>query len=411
MNFLFIIILLLVLSGYLAEQWLGYLNHKAGQAKLPAILNDIYSPERYQTYLQYKKESFRLSTLVSFLTFLFSLFLLFDGFVFLDNFVSGITENQIVRGLLFFAMLGFVADLLSTPFDVYDTFVIEDKFGFNKATPKIYITDKLKTYLIVVIIGGGLLSLITWFYQITGPHFWWIAWAVLTGFSVFMAMFYSTLIVPLFNKQTPLEQGLLRERLNKLANDAGFMLKDIYVIDGSKRSTRANAYFAGLGRKRRIVLYDSLIAEQTVDEIAAVLAHEIGHFKLKHIQKSMVLGIVQTGIMLWLFSQIAGNSLIYKSIGAGHQNFHLGLVIFMILYSPLSMFISIGMNALSRKFEFQADQFSAGYVNHENLVSALKKLASNNLTNLTPHKLFVKVHHSHPPLLDRIQKLHEFAKN
>jgi len=405
MNVLFMFIILLVLIGYFTEQWLGYLNHKSGQAKLPDILNNIFSPERYKTYLKYEFESYKFTTLVSLIKFLLSIFMLLCGFILLDNFVSGITENQVFRGLIFFGILGLVTDLLFTPFDIYDTFVIEEKFGFNKTTPGIYLSDKLKTYLIAAIVGGGMLSLIIWFYQVSGNNFWWIAWAVISGFSVFMAMFYSSLIVPLFNKQTPLQSGLLRERLNQLATDTGFMLKDIYVIDGSKRSTKANAYFAGLGKKRRIVLYDRLIEEQTVDEIAAVMAHEIGHYKLNHIQKSILIGIFQTGIMLWLFSLLVHNSLIYESLGAVHQNFHLGLVIFMILYSPFSMMISIGMNSLSRKFEFQADKFSSGYVDSMYLISALKKLASNNLTNLTPHKLFVKVYHSHPPLLARIQNL------
>ncbi|MDY0103122.1 MAG: M48 family metallopeptidase [Lentimicrobium sp.] len=405
LNTILLILLLLIVINFAFEQVLGLLNYKSGRGEVPSILSDVYDSDRYAKYLRYKQVSFKFGTLVSLLSVGVTLFLVLKGFVLLDDYVSQMADNQIVRGLMFFGILGFFADLISTPFSLYSTFVIEQQYGFNKTTPKTFLFDKVKTYAIAIIIGGGLLSLLIWVYQLSGNNFWWMAWILISGFSIFMAMFYSSLIVPIFNKQKPLEPGELRDRLNALALKTGFILKDIFIIDGSKRSTRANAYFAGLGKKRRIVLYDNLLKDQTIDQIEAVLAHEIGHYKLKHIQKSMVWGILQTGIMLFVFSLIVNGPYIYHALGASNQNFHLGLVVFIILYSPVSMLLSIGMNALSRKFEFQADAFSSRFVDGENLISSLKNLASANMSSLTPNALYVWVYYSHPPLLERIMHL------
>jgi STE24 endopeptidase len=406
-NTVLLALLFLIVANFAFEQVLGLLNFRSGRGEVPSILADVYDKDRYQKYLSHKQDSFKFGALVSLFSLGLILFMVIDGFVLLDDYVSQIIDNQIVRGLMFLGILGLFADLIATPFNLYATFIIEQKYGFNKTTPKIFFLDKIKTYAIAIIIGGGLLSLLIWVYQLAGDHFWWMAWILISGFSLFMAMFYSNLIVPLFNKQKPLEPGELRDRLNALALKTGFILKDIFVIDGSKRSTRANAYFAGLGKKRRIVLYDNLLKEQSIDQIEAVLAHEIGHYKLKHIQKSLVLGILQTGIMLYIFSLIVDGPFIYEALGASNQNFHLGLVIFMILYSPVSMILSIGMNALSRKFEFQADAFSSRFVAGDNLISSLKHLASANMSNLTPHRFFVRVYYSHPPILDRIMHLNK----
>lgn len=405
MNFILLFILFLIIGGFVLEQTLGVLNYRSGRREVPGILADVYDKDRYRKYLAYKEATFKFGILTSGISFLLILFMVLSGFVMLDDYVSQISNNQIIRGLLFLGIIGVAADMLSTPFDLYATFVIEEKYGFNKTTLKTFLLDKLKSYGLAIVFGGGIISLFIWVYQLTGSNFWWIAWLLLSGFSLFMAMFYSTLIVPIFNKQTPLQEGELRDRLSALASRTGFVLKDIFVIDGSKRSTRANAYFAGLGKKRRIVLYDNLLSSQSTDEIEAVLAHEIGHYKLKHIQKSLILGVLQTGIMLFLFSLVVGGAFIYEAMGARHQNFHLGLVVFMILYSPVSTLLSIGMNALSRKFEFEADAFSKRFVGGEYLISSLKKLSSDNMSNLTPHKLFVKVYYSHPPLLARVSRL------
>jgi STE24 endopeptidase len=289
--------------------------------------------------------------------------------------------------------------------------VIEEKFGFNKTTVKTYILDKLKGWLLGAVIGGGLMALIIWIYTQTGKSFWLWVWLVISAFSIFMAMFYSSLIVPLFNKQTPLEDGELKTAIHQFASKVGFRLDHIFVIDGSKRSTKANAYFTGLGRKKRIVLYDTLIKDMEVTELVAVLAHEIGHYKKKHIIWSLILGILQTGAMLCIFSLVIDNPELSQALGVDKAYFHIGLITFGILYSPLSSIIGIGMNIFSRKNEYEADAFAARNYSAEPLTTALKKLSVNNLSNLRPHPAYVFVHYSHPTLLQRLKALKTIRKS
>jgi STE24 endopeptidase len=331
--------------------------------------------------------------------------LLFNGFALVDGLAWGLTQNVILSALLFFAIIGFASDILSTPFAVYDTFIIEERFGFNKTTPKIFILDKIKGWLIGAILGGGLLALIIFIWTKTGNLFWLWAWALVTFISVFMAMFYSNLIVPLFNKQTPLEEGELKQMIEKFAAKAGFQLKNIYVIDGSKRSTKANAYFTGLGPKKRIVLYDTLITDLSKEEIVAVLAHEVGHYKKKHVITGLITGIIETGVMLYIFSIFVNSSVLSNALGVEVPKFHIGLIAFGILYSPISFVLSIFSNIISRRNEYQADHFAAQYGLANELISGLKKLSVNNLSNLTPHPLYVFFHYSHPTLLQRLTKL------
>jgi len=307
--------------------------------------------------------------------------------------------------LLFFGIIGFIADILGTPFAIYSTFVIEEQFGFNKTTPKIFILDKLKSWLLGIVIGGGLMALVVWIYTISGPWFWLIAWGVITLFTVFMGLFYSNLIVPLFNKQTPLEAGELREAIQDFASRTGFRLKDIYMIDGSKRSTKANAYFTGLGRKKRIVLYDTLVKQHTTEELVAVLAHEIGHNKKKHTLVGMLLSILQTGLMLFILSRFLGNPNLSEALGASMPSFHISLVAFGILYTPLSVVLGLIMNIISRKQEFAADEFAGTNYRSESLQEALIKLSVHNLSNLRPHPAYVFFYYSHPPLLQRLNAL------
>lgn len=402
---LFNIILFFVVAGFLASQLMSFLNHRSRSKPVPAILSDVYSEERYRKYQDYKSVSYRFGLILSWLSFGISLLMLSGGFVMADDFVSNISNNPIIRSLLFFGVLGLAADILSTPFDIYDTFVIEQKFGFNTTTVKTYITDKIKSVLLAAIIGGLMLSLIMWLYAMLGSSFWWLAWIVITAFSLFMSLFYSTLIVPLFNRQTPLEPGELREKLNNLAEKTGFRLTDIFVIDRSKRSTRSNAYFSGFGARRRIVLYDTLIQNQSPDQITAVLAHEVGHYKRRHTIKTLILSVLQTGLLLYLFSVIVGNPLIYKALGSHNQSFHLGLIIFAILFSPVSSIISLGTNYISRRFEFEADGFASENADAEALASSLCMLAADNLSDLTPHPLYVWVNYSHPPLDQRLMRI------
>ncbi len=402
---LFFVIIFLVITGFIVDQLISWLNHRSRFSNIPKLLAGVYTPERYGHYLDYKSVSYRFGLLLSWLSFAATLFMLFAGFVMVDDFVISVTDSPVLQALLFFGTIGLAADLLSTPFDVYDTFVIEQKFGFNKSTPAIYIGDKLKSWLLAAVIGGGLLSLIVWLYGQLGSSFWWLAWVAITVFSLFFSLFYSNLIVPLFNKQTPLEPGELRDKLNNLAERTGFSLTNIFVIDGSKRSTRANAYFTGFGSRRRIVLFDTLIGKQSSDQITAILAHEVGHYRKKHTIKTLIMSVIQSGIILYLFSVIVGNPVIYQAMGSSGQGFHLGLIVFFILYSPVSSVTSVLMNYISRRFEYQADRFAAENADPEAMISALKLITSDNLSDLTPHPWNVFLNYSHPPLKERIENI------
>jgi STE24 endopeptidase len=291
------------------------------------------------------------------------------------------------------------------PFSIYDIFVIEERFGFNTTTLKTFLFDKLKTWFLGALIGGGILALIIWLYSITNDLFWIYAWIAMSLFSIFMSMFYSHIIVPLFNKQTPLPEGELRNAIELFADRSGFKLKNIFMIDGSKRSTKANAYFSGLGKKKRIVLYDTLIKDLSTEEITAVLAHEIGHYKKKHSFWNMLISIIQSGIMLYIFSIFVNHPELSKAMGSETISFQLGLIAFGIMYSPISLCIDLFMNILSRKHEYEADQFAKQNGVSEGLISGLKKLSEKNLSNLTPHPYYVFFYYSHPTLYQRIKSL------
>lgn len=401
----FVIISILVVS-FLFERFLNILEIRNMKTTIPDELSDVYDSEKYDKQQRYQRTNSKFGLITSSFSFILTLLMfVLGGFAWVDNLIRAYTENYILITVMFFGVIMFASSILNIPFDIYDTFVIEEKFGFNKTNVKTFILDLIKGWLIGAIIGGLLLTLFVWFYQQTGDLFWLYTWIAVTVFSVFMSMFYSNLIVPLFNKQTPLEEGELRDAIEKFSTKVGFKLNNIYTIDGSKRSTKANAYFTGLGPKKRIVLYDTLINDLTIDEIVAVLAHEIGHYKKKHTVKGMLLGIVQTGITLYILSLFIGSPQLSAALGSNQPSFHLGLIAFSVLYSPLNMFIGIVMNIFSRKNEYQADRFAKENFDSEPLINALKKLSRNNLSNLTPHPANVFVHYSHPTLLQRFRAL------
>ena len=403
---IFYLIIGLLLFDFILERFLDYLNATRWSEMLPDEVKGIYNEEEYRKQQAYEKTNHRFSMLTSSFSFvLVMLMFLFGGFAFVDHIARTISANPIVTALIFFGILMLASDLLNTPFSAYDVFSIEERFGFNKTTPKTFVFDKLKGWLLGAVIGGGILALMVFIYLKTNNLFWVYVWLVVSGFSIFMALFYSNLIVPLFNKQTPLEDGELKQAINQFAEKAGFKLNNIYVIDGSKRSTKANAYFTGLGAKKRVVLYDTLIADLTTDELVAVLAHEIGHYKKKHVVSSLLLGILQTGLMLYVFSLLIDSPALSGALGVPEPVFHIGLIAFGVLYSPLSTIIGLGMNILSRNNEYQADAFAAEHFNAESLASALKKLSVKNLSNLRPHPAYVFFHYSHPTLLQRLAKL------
>lgn len=406
---LFFLILFIFTVDFLIDRCVGYLNTKRWSSLLPDEVKGIYDEEKYARQQAYQKDNYRFGLVSSGVNFgLVAIMLVFMGFAFVSNITEAVTGNAILWALAFFGLLMVAAEIINLPFSLYGTFVIEEKYGFNKTTKTTFLTDKLKGWLLTALIGGGLLALVMWIYQSTGRFFWIIAWAVLALFSIFMAMFYSHIIVPLFNRQTPLEEGELRSAISSFAEKAGFKLDNIYVIDGSRRSSKANAYFTGLGSKKRIVLYDTLIATMTTEEIVAVLAHEIGHYRHKHVLQGLMLGLLQTALLLFLFSVFVESDAVGMALGVTEPNFHIGMIAFSILYSPVSMVTGLAMNWLSRRNEYQADRYAAVNYHPAPLISALKKLSVNNLSNLTPHPVYVFFNYSHPPLLKRIEQLHKF---
>lgn len=403
---LFYIIIGILIFNYISEKILDSLNEKHFDDEIPKKLVDVYEEEEYKKSQQYKKTNARFSNFTSFITTAFTLaFFFFDGFKYVDDFARSYTEHPILVALIFFGIIMLASEIISTPLSYYSTFVIEEKFGFNKSTKKIFWLDKLKGLFLSVILGGGILSLIIWFFQLTGQNFWIYAWALVALFSLFINMFHAKLIVPLFNKQSPLENGELKTAIEAYAKKVGFTLNNIFVIDGSKRSTKANAYFSGFGAQKRITLYDTLINDLDTDEIVAVLAHEVGHYKKRHIIFNLISSILLTGFTLYILSLFVNSPILSQALGVSTQSFHIGLIAFGILYSPISEITGLFMNYMSRKFEYQADDYAKKTFNPNALISSLKKLSKNSLSNLTPHPAYVFVNYSHPTLLERIKNL------
>ncbi len=403
---LFYIIIGLLLLDFVVATLLNFLNAKHYKDKLPLQLQDVYEANEYKKSQDYKRENNQFLNITSLFSLLLTLgFFFFKGFAYIDTIARQISDNEILISLIFFGIIMLGSDIITTPFSYYKTFIIEEKFGFNTSTKKIFWMDKLKGWFLSIGLGGIILASIIWFYQKTGTNFWLYTWAFIAVFSVFMTLFYSSLIVPLFNKQTPLEDGELKNSIQKFASKVGFKLDNIFVIDGSKRSTKANAYFSGFGIKKRIVLYDTLIKDLDVDEIVAVLAHEIGHYKKKHVFINMVLSILLTGLTLYILSLFIDNALLSESLSVSKPSFHIGLIAFGVLYTPISAITGLFMNILSRKFEYEADDYAKKHFGSKPLIQALKKLSKNSLSNLTPHKSYVFYHYSHPTLLQRILNL------
>ena len=403
---LFNIIITILVIDFIIDTIISYLNAKHFDDEIPIELQDVYDKEEYTKSQAYKKENYKFSFLISIFSFVVMLaFFYLKGFAFADSFARSISDNTIVIGLIFFGIIMFANDIITTPLSYYQTFVIEEKYGFNKTTKTLFFLDKLKGWALSIILGGGILALIIWFYEKTGENFWIYTWIFVAIFSVFMTLFYSSLIVPLFNKQTPLEAGELRASIEKFAEKVQFKLDNIFVIDGSKRSTKANAYFSGFGMKKRIVLYDTLINDLETDEIVAVLAHEVGHYQKKHVFVNMILSILLTGFTLYILSIFINNSILSQALSVSQPSFHIGLIAFGVLYSPISEITGIIMHYLSRKFEYQADNYAKEQFNGASLISSLKKLSKNSLSNLTPHKANVFVNYSHPTLLQRVINL------
>lgn len=402
----FYILIGIIIIKFLFDTFINANNAKHFSDTVPKELSDVYDEDEYKKSQQYKKVNYKFSLITSVFSISITLlFFIIDGFAIVDEIARNFSNNIIIITLLFFGIIFLASDILFLPFSYYKTFVIEENFGFNKTSKKTFIFDKIKGWLLAFFVGGSILALITWFYQITTNTFWIYAWILISVFTVFINLFYSKLIVPLFNKQTPLNNGELKTAIENFATKVGFQINNVFVIDGSKRSTKANAYFSGFGSQKRVTLYDTLINDLNINEIVAVLAHEIGHYKKKHIISNLLLSLLLTGFTLFILSLLIGNVTLSQALGVETASFHIGLIAFAILYSPISEITGFLMNILSRKFEYQADAYAKNNFSAIFLISALKKLSKNSLSNLTPSNLYVKIHYSHPTLYQRIKKL------
>ena len=396
----------LVIFEYCFSTILDYLNDKNWKDEIPENLKEYYDKKKYSKARDYKIETGKISFISTTVSIVITLgFLWFEVFGILSDYIAVDYSFPFLNAAIFFFVLFIFNTIISLPFSYYSTFYIEEKFGFNKTTLKTYVLDKIKGIFLSMLIGGALLGSAIYLLSIFEQGFWLWLWVGLSAFMIFMNMFYAELIVPIFNKLTPLSEGSLREKIEEYSRKVGYSLKNIYVIDGSKRSTKANAFFSGLGPKKTIALYDTLIEKHGEEELVAVLAHEVGHYKKKHIFSSMIFSILELGIMCFLFELCMNQPMIAEALGSSQMSFHLGLIGFSFLYSPIGLITGILSNAYSRKNEFEADEYAKSTYDGSSLELALKKLSVDSLSNLHPHPLFVFVHYSHPPLLKRLKAL------
>tara|TARA_B100000780_G_scaffold63921_1_gene41698 strand:- start:13364 stop:14596 length:1233 start_codon:yes stop_codon:yes gene_type:complete len=403
---IFVLLIAVIIFNFIKDYFLDYLNSKNFENKIPSLISDVYDKEKYLKSQEYKKTQYvfsKYSKLYSLIIILAFFYL--EGFLIIDNYSRELFESPILISLTFFGIIFFGNEFLGLPFSLYFTFFIEEKFGFNKTTIKTYVFDKLKSWILTILFGGGILSFIIFQEQIIGNNFWIVAWVFLTTLSVILNGFYAQIIVPLFNKQSKLEDGELRSEIEKYSKKVGFDLSNIFIIDGSKRSTKANAYFSGFGKQKRVTLFDTLINKLNKNQIVAVIAHEIGHYKKNHIIYNLFFSIIQTGIMLYILSLFIYMPIFSQSLGINIHSFHIGLITFSILYTPISEITSLIFNLFSRKFEYEADAFAKKTYDGKYLVEALKILSKDSLSNLTPHPKYVWWHYSHPTLFQRVIRL------
>jgi len=406
-NIFLILILIIIVGNYILDIVVETLNVRHLSTELPDEFVGYYDAQKYKQSQEYLKETTRFGIMVdSISTPLTIIFILVGGFNIVDIFARNLSQNVILTGLIFAAILMFLSQLLSIPFSIYNTFVIEEKYGFNRTTPKTYILDILKGWFLTLLLGGILFSIVLWFFAKAGSLAWVYCWGAVVIFQILITFFAPIIILPLFNKFQPLGAGELKTAIEEYAKSQNFKLKGIFKMDASRRSTKSNAFFTGFGKYRRIVLFDTLIEKHSVEELLSILAHEMGHYKKKHILKSILLSIATTGIMFYILSLFINNEHLFAAFQMENISIYASLFFFAFLYSPLSMIISIGSKILSRKYEFEADAYAARtYKKPEAMISALKKLTVDNLSNLTPHPLKVFISYSHPPVLERIRTL------
>lgn len=407
MNIYAIIILATIAIDFILDLTSNYLNLKSLSKELPEEFEGVYDEDTYAKSQEYTK----VRTKFGFLTGGFDLALVLGfwfsgGFNWLDQIVLAWGFGELATGLMYIGVLLLAKTILNLPFSIYSTFVIEERFGFNKTTPKTFVLDMVKGLGLGLLIGTPLLAGILWFFMYAGDFAWLYAWGAVTAFTLIMQYVAPTWIMPLFNKFTPLEEGELRTAIEDYAEKVNFPLKGLFVVDGSRRSSKSNAFFTGFGNNKRVGLYDTLIENHTVQELVAVLAHEIGHYKKKHIIKGMITSVAQTGVLFFLLSVFLNAQGLFDAFYMEEMSVYAGLIFFGMLYAPIDMILSVFMQMLSRKHEFEADAFAAETTGKpEDMVSTLKQLSKDNLSNLTPHSFYVFLNYSHPPVLERIRAI------
>ena len=399
-------LVLIVVLAYIVESLLDNLNQSRARNPLDPKIAGLYDAQERERSISYSAEKNRFGFYsATFSTVVMVLALSYGWFATIDNWVRERIENQIVISLAFIALLSVISWWLNLPFQLYSIFGIEAKYGFNKITPKTFITDAIKGSILATIIGGTLLTAVLWLYQKLESSFWIFAWALVSGFSMLMFMFGTTLILPLFNKLKPVEDGELKREIEKYCASQGYSLGRLFVMDGSKRSTKANAFFSGLGKSKTIVLFDTLIEKLSTKEIVAVLAHEIGHYKRKHTLSMFIFSNIQTFATFALLGWLLGYPELSTALGADQQSFHLSALAFFILFTPLSILLGLINNSCSRHNEYQADTFAKETYEVAPMRSALKKISTDSLANLSPHPLYVAFNYTHPTLLQRLNNL------
>ena len=403
---LFAAILIITAVAYMFDQLLDFVNLRSSRPDIPDDVALFYDREKYQRSRAYQIDRTRFSFVASGFSFILTFGMLASGgFGWLDTLLRQHFQNEILLTLAFFGVIGLASDLLSVPMQWYSTFVIESRYGFNNTTPKTFLMDKLKGYLLAAVVGGSLLSLFALMASYLGPDFW-IWFSIVAIVLLFLInVFYTSVLVPIFNKLSVLPDGELKQAIHAFASRVNFPLDNIYVIDGSKRSSKANAFFSGMGRRKKIVLYDTLIERHTTDELVAVLAHEVGHYKKKHIVWSFLLASIQVVVMLFVLSRMLFSPDLSLAMGGHQLSFALNLVAFGVLFSPISGLTSLVMNLFSRKNEFEADRYARDHFDGAALSTALKRLSVDSLSDLYPHPAYVFFHYSHPPLLKRLRAL------
>ena len=413
MNVFLIIILFILIGDYALGLVVDALNVKHLKTDLPGAFSGYYDGEKYRKSQQYLKENTRFELITgSISTPAVIAFILLGGFNWVDQWSRSFHWGPIVTGLIFAAILLFGSQILSLPFSIYGTFVIEEKYGFNKTKPGTFVLDILKGWLLAIIIGAPVFSAILWFFEKTGPMAWAYCWGALTAIQVFLMFIAPVVIMPIFNKFVPLEEGELKSAIEDYAKKQQFKMKGVFSMDGSKRSTKSNAFFTGFGRFRRIVLFDTLISKHTTEELVSILAHEMGHYKKKHILKSIIISILSTGLMFYILSIFMNNPALFAAFQMEHISIYAGLFFFGFLYAPIDMILSIFGNMLSRHHEYEADAWAVRtYQRPQSMIAALKKLSVDNLSNLTPHPLKVFLSYSHPPVLERIRAIQGFRRS